>query len=219
MTDLRLRMSVREPLEVLLGGRLRRRGAQLFAALLLMLGLHLVIAEQFDLGQALTMMFSGEIAMLVIRDPTAPQPSPAMERAARTLGFRLIGYTILLLPLLLVALAALLPSSLASTGTVIAAVTGMGAAIAVGIGIALLQLSSNRWRRMSTPARRIQSPFFSVGVEVLFLSWLGYELYTRNSTDGALAWWRLAGAAMAIAASGIAFANPVWTAARVEEAA
>ncbi len=218
MSASRIPASVREPLEVLLGGRLRRRAAQLFAALLLMLGLHLVIAEQFDLGQALTMMFAGEIAMLVIRDPTAPQPSPAMERAARALGFRLIGYTILLLPLLLVALAALLSSSLASTGTVIAAITGMGAAIAVGIGIALLQLNSNRWRRMSTPARPIQSPFLAVGVEVLLLAWLGYELYARRSTDGVLAWWRLSGAAMAIAASGIAFANPPWTAAQEVDA-
>ena len=218
MSASRIPASVREPLEVLLGGRLRRRAAQLLAALLLMLGLHLVIAEQFDLGQALTMMFAGEIAMLVIRDPTAPQPSPAMERAARALGFRLIGYTILLLPLLLVALAALLSSSLASTGTVIAAITGMGAAIAVGIGIALLQLNSNRWRRMSTPARPIQSPFLAVGVEVLLLAWLGYELYARRSTDGVLAWWRLSGAAMAIAASGIAFANPPWTAAQEVDA-
>ncbi len=217
MTDLRLPISGREPLEVLLGGRLRRRGALLFAALLMMLGLHLVMADQFDASQALVLILAGEMATLAVRDPAAPQPIPAVERAARALGLRLIGYTLLLFPLLVIALAVLLPSSLDPKSTVVVGVTGAGASMALGLGFALFQVSSKRWRRRLTP--KPPTPFLVVGMEVLLLSWLGYELYSRNSAEGTLAWWRLAGAALAIAGSGIAIANPAWTAVRTQEAA
>lgn len=193
------------PLRDLWESRIRRSVVQMFAALMLAVGFHLVFAERyngFELGAQIVLM---EVVLVLAANPRGDATSPATQAWLRRGGLRALVYGALLAVAAAAGIAQFSPPMPKPLLILLLAAFGLGGFVVI-VGGSMFYWSLT-WVRQWNVRARPRPWIFALASSALALASV-YATVSRAQRSGAIEPLRVVGVALVIAAIVLAVMNP-----------